>query len=195
MGELKEIKKEAKDKIKQIKTEHDVIVRFTRGDKEEPFLNYVKEEMEEMYGERKPRKYAGLAVELFAIVEQTLKDIYVLYYGKAYQKKKVDKSNEDNKEKKVNKSYGDNKVKSHIDDIQLQLQDYVTFSKDINELRHIRNTIVHNIFHFDLAVEKYDKENKKNVSGTENSKDTLDRFEVLLENAKEYIKGIKSIKQ
>ncbi|WP_223593627.1 hypothetical protein [Neobacillus bataviensis] len=99
MGELKKIKNKAKEQIKQIKTEHDVIVRFTIGDEKGPLLNLLEDEMEDMYGERKPRKYAGLTVELYAVVEQCLKDIYFLYHGRTYRKR-GNEQNSNNGEKR-----------------------------------------------------------------------------------------------
>lgn len=115
----------------------------------------------ELYQKRKDRKYAALTVELCALVEQLLKDIYSLFIESEY-KKKDEKNN-------------------IIIDLKEQLEDYIVVEKDIKLLSDLRNYIVHNIF----SLKKARKSEK--ISDQRKNKEL---FIFLLNSVEEYINHI-----
>lgn len=96
-------------------------------------------ELEEFYGRRKDRKYATLTVELYALIEQLLKDIYkVICKGK----------------------YRNTSDVNVILDLEEKLGNYLTFKNNTKVLADLRSFIVHEEFSL-KAARKSDRINIK----------------------------------
>ncbi len=87
-------------------------------------------ELEEFYGRHKDRKYAALTVELYALIEQLLKDIY-----KAICKSKYRNTSDVNV----------------ILDLEKKMGDYLTFKNNTKVLADLRSFIVHEEFSLKAA--------------------------------------------
>jgi hypothetical protein len=96
MGKLKDRKKSALAHLLLIRDELEQIVEYTKEDDDIDlrFADLSKQEMKDMYIERKDYKLASLTLELYAVIEQLLKGIYKDRMGEEYsapQKKKTKK--------------------------------------------------------------------------------------------------------
>ncbi|RHW39540.1 nucleoside-diphosphate sugar epimerase [Lysinibacillus yapensis] len=90
-------------------------------------------ELKGLYKVRKDRKYAALTVELYAIIEQLLKDIYHAFYDAAYiQTPDV----------------------NVILDLEGKLSSHVTFKNNTKLLADLRSIIVHEDFSLKKARKK-----------------------------------------
>ncbi|WP_235863349.1 nucleoside-diphosphate sugar epimerase [Ureibacillus sinduriensis] len=87
-------------------------------------------ELEEFYGRRKDRKYATLTVELYALIEQLLKDIYKVIFESKYRNK------------------SDVNV---ILDLEEKLGEFLGFKNNTKVLADIRSYIVHEEFSLKTA--------------------------------------------
>lgn len=87
-------------------------------------------ELKEFYGRRKDRKYATLTVELYALIEQLLKDTYKMIFKNKYR------------------NTSDINV---ILDLEGKLDDYLTFKNNTKVLADLRSFIVHEEFSLKAA--------------------------------------------
>ncbi len=165
LGKKKEMKKlqdQALANLYMVGLEHKQLVRKTsqeRGsfDWEELLSDY---ELEGLYKVRKDRRYASLTVELYAIIEQLLKDIYSVIYDAVYvQTPDV----------------------NVILDLEKKLNDYLKFDNNTKLLADLRSFIIHE----DFSLKKARK--SENINITSNNKNLFKR---LLKDAEGYIKNI-----
>ena len=118
-------------------------------------------ELEEFYGRRKNRKYATLTVELYALIEQLLKDIYKVIFERKYRNK------------------SDVNV---ILDLEEKMTNYLTFSNNTKVLADLRSYIVHEEF----SLKSARKSERINIK----KKNRL-LFKKLMKDVELYIKNIK----
>jgi hypothetical protein len=157
------------NKITLIEMEYEQILQYTRKKgPESRFFSLDREELEDLYKERKNRKYAALIVELYAVVEQFLKKTYSFYNnGEKYTKER-------------------NNRKNVVHDLEDKLGHFLEFKSDTKMLCDIRNFLVHDTFSFKKAMK--DEDAMKNVPDAIIEKKHL--FTLLLHSTREYISGI-----
>ncbi|QCR33098.1 nucleoside-diphosphate sugar epimerase [Lysinibacillus sp. SGAir0095] len=118
-------------------------------------------ELEELYGRRKDRKYASLTVELYALIEQLLKDIYkVIFDGK----------------------YRNTSDVNVILDLEEKMSDFLNFKNNTKILADLRSFIVHEDFSLKTA--------RKNERIKITKKNRI-LFKQLLKDVEIYIENIK----
>ncbi|WP_431809164.1 hypothetical protein [Brevibacillus agri] len=155
---LDKIKKKALKEIDWIEEEHYQMRKNLS--ESNVFMSQNNEEIRELYMERKDRKYASLVVELYALVEQTLKDFYATLKKEEYEKERN---------------------KNVIVDLESKLSEQLNF-KNVDGFRkftEIRNYIIHDAF----SLKKARKNNEINMKSSE-------LFLSLLEVCRGYIQGI-----
>lgn len=118
-------------------------------------------ELEDLYIKRKDRKYASLTVELYALVEQLLKDIYKVI--------------------NPNDNYRNHSKENIIIDLEKKLGGKMKFDNNTQLLANLRSHIVHEEFSFKQAKIKYKEDS--------NSNKVL--FKNLLKDVEHYIRKIK----
>lgn len=162
---IRKLKCEALYEVNLISMEYEQIIEKTKKEEKSSIFEGLEwisdEDLKDLYIKRKDRKYAALTIELYALVEQLLKDIYSeCNDGKEYKK-------EDN----VNT----------ILDLQEKLKDYIEFDKNTNTklLADLRNYIIHDTFSLKHARKKWGikKKNKE-------------LFHSLLDTVKKYINNM-----
>ncbi|MEK5331573.1 nucleoside-diphosphate sugar epimerase [Lysinibacillus sp. FSL W8-0992] len=99
-------------------------------------------ELESLYEKRKDRKYAALTVELYALVEQLLKDIYKVV--------------------KPGDKYKNSSKKNVILDLEEKLKGNFTFENNTQLLANLRSHVVHVDFSLKKARLIFDKSSKSN---------------------------------
>lgn len=127
------LKKSSIDELKLLKLEfehHKDVIRKAKH--ENPyFVKMIKEkEAEKLFIKREDKKYASLIIEAFAIVEHFLKAIYKEIIGLEYK----------------NKTNGNKSKTNFTKDIEGKLKGKVKFENNVDDLRLLRNKIVHNDF-------------------------------------------------
>lgn len=167
--------------VELLKQEFDILVEHTRkqtsDDSDElyvgiDFLSLSQDDIKELFGKRKDRKYASLTVELYAIVEQFLKDVYEDIHSKPFVR---------------------SKNKNVIYELEISLGSLLIIKckKSLMGLTTIRNYIVHNTFSMKRArknedvVSKYTNNNKKDMPAR-----SKDLYTDLHNNVVDYINGI-----
>lgn len=119
--------------IELLKQEFEMIVKHTR--KQEPSILYEgielfdfsEDDIRELFEKRKDRKYAALTMELYAIAEQMLKDMYESIHSVIYKKRKANNVIQDLEDV----------LKSHL---------VIKNKGTLKKLAMLRNYIVHNTF-------------------------------------------------
>lgn len=161
-----------------LKQEFDLLVENTQKAEEPSKLfeglnfSFNNNEMTELLEERKDRKYAAFTIELYAIVEQLLKDIYEKIHSKPFVKQQD---------------------KNVIYELEKSLVSHLTLTGkgSLKNIAGVRNFIIHDTFSMKKArkdkkiTENYKRNTQKNIPD-KSKKLYLD----LHENVVAYIKGI-----
>ncbi|MFT8312586.1 MAG: hypothetical protein ABF629_15630 [Sporolactobacillus sp.] len=153
------LQKDTLIEVKLLALEFEQIINLgSKKKRDSIFMDYSKENLSELYIKRKNRKYAGLTVELYAIVEQFLKDLYSIFNdGKEYEK--------------------DSRNINTILDLEGKIKGYVKFDNHTKQLCDLRNVIVHHAFSFKQAKKRVIKDKVKSKK----------LFLSLLENVEKYL--------
>lgn len=162
---IKKIKRKAQAEMILLREEYEQIIKFTMKEKPGSLLEGLSLgsiDLKDLYEERKPRKYAALVIELYAIVEQSLKDIYKNQFNKEYQKEFLNKKN-------------------IIHDLEIKLSDVLSIPKrgSLKTLSDLRNYIVHQEFSLKSARQSLEIKEKNR-----------ELFDSLITNAEDYIQSL-----
>ncbi|SFG10884.1 hypothetical protein [Sporolactobacillus nakayamae] len=165
---LKKLKRAALKNVNLLENDYDRLNKSLSYDLNIGITNFSEEENRYFNCQRKERKYASFTIELNAIVEQLLKDIYQKYYEEEFD--------------------GNGHV---IETLEKKLGNFIEFGKSVNNknLVALRNYIVHQKYSLELAkknAEKFDLD--RNMSNEE-------LFSLLFKNTYSYIEKIKKIKE
>jgi hypothetical protein len=162
--EIKELKKVALVDLNLLKKEFEQIKlkASKKKNRELDELGLLGDyELEDLYVKRKDRKYASLTVELYALVEQLLKDIYKVI--------------------NPNDNYRNHSKENIIIDLEKKLGGKMKFDNNTQLLANLRSHIVHEEFSFKQAKIKYKEDSNSNK----------ELFKNLLKDVEHYIRKIK----
>ncbi|WP_313150258.1 nucleoside-diphosphate sugar epimerase [Lysinibacillus capsici] len=162
--EIKELKKVALVDLNLLKKEFEQIKlkASKKKNRELEELGLLGDyELEDLYVKRKDRKYASLTVELYALVEQLLKDIYKVI--------------------NPNDNYRNHSKENIIIDLEKKLGGKMKFDNNTQLLANLRSHIVHEEFSFKQAKIKYKEDSNSNK----------ELFKNLLKDVEHYIRKIK----
>lgn len=159
---INRLKSHALADLRLVEMEYKQILKKTSGEPEtynwKDLINDT--DLKGLYKVRKDRKYASLTVELYAIIEQLLKDIYDAIYDNAYvQTPEV----------------------NVILDLEKKMSRHLHFDNNTKLLADLRSHIVHE----DFSLKKARKDEKINITLSNKN-----LFKRLLQDVEGYIKNI-----
>lgn len=175
----------AKAKIELIKTDFEAVSSTVKSEKTKKkkekkrtknnsifadmdFLRIFSEsEIEELTLARKDEKYASLVIELYAVIEQTVKKLY-FFFEREVTKREFRQKQKDAGEKNI------------ILFVEEALKEYIDVENNTKLLNDIRSFVVHDEFSFKKAKKKHSTVAKSNKL-----------IEQLLNEANDYINSIK----
>ncbi|MFC7685320.1 nucleoside-diphosphate sugar epimerase [Ureibacillus sp. GCM10028918] len=156
---VKKLKDHAFANLRLIEIEYKQIVKKTSQEPDSynwgELLNDA--ELKGLYKVRKDRKYASLTVELYAIIEQLLKDIYHTFYDNAY---------------------GQTPDVNIILDLEDKLSHRVSFENNTKLLADLRCIIIHE----DFSLKKARKSENINMNNRNLFKQLLKDAETYIKN-------------
>ncbi|WP_433751800.1 hypothetical protein [Paenibacillus amylolyticus] len=170
--DFKKVKKQAKLEIARLEQEYQEILQNVDSTLYEKYGILDKEETRELTRKRKNRRYASLVIELCAILEQMLNQLYRDVYQKKFNSTQLMKT----------PAY---RARSNMEIIQAELsKEFIAlesekeqFAEALSQVFQTRNKLVHDNFSF--------------VSIVKDGSNEEETFEALLHTVKKYRKHLK----
>lgn len=174
-NKVEELKSIALNELELMQEEYEQIVENNKKQpKNSRFkIDFFDESVtKELYLKRKDRKYAALTVELYALLEQLLKDINTVYYPES--------------------NYRNITGENIITDLEQKIDSFIKVKNNTKLLAVLRNRIVHHSFSLKQA-RKNDKVRSicRNDMPIKDKYKNKELFAALLKSVEQYIDGIK----
>ncbi|ASA24292.1 hypothetical protein [Paenibacillus donghaensis] len=138
---ISRLQRAALAEVELLKHEFELIVEHTRKQKsislfdEIDFVDFTDSDIKDIFTKRKDRKYASLTVELYAITEQMLKEMYECLHSDPYSKS------------------NDNNIIKDLEDV-LKSRLVINEKGSLKKLSMLRNYIIHHNFSMKKAREE-----------------------------------------